>query len=249
MGLRHNKALTFVSQTCMSTAQYFLIVPASGIGTRMASAIPKQYLKLDNGLSVLDQTLKTLLNIPQIKGCVIAIAENDREFKHSEFAHHPKLLSVVKGGEQRFYSVINALNALKSFANDNDWVLVHDAVRPCVKEVEVIDLIKQLAHHPTGGLLASPVIDTLKRAHNASVESTLDRENIWLAQTPQMYRLGILSKALDKVVQNNLSITDDASSIEHLGLQSVLVNGSSSNIKITRPEDLTLANFYLKTHD
>ena len=230
----------------MSIDQHFLIVPASGIGTRMEVDLPKQYLKLDNGLSVLDQTLKTLLNIKQIKGCVVAIAEQDTEFEKSQFRHHPKLLSTAIGGKERFHSVIAALDALKSFANDNDWVLVHDAARPCVRADEVINLITQLKDHPTGGLLAIQVVDTIKQANNTTVETTLDRSNLWQAQTPQMYRFGVLSKALENVIQNKLSITDEASAIEHLGLKSLLVAGRKSNLKITTPEDLELANFYLK---
>lgn len=233
----------------MAKNQHFLIVPASGIGARMQSNIPKQYLPLNNGLSVLDQTLKTLLNIKQINGCVVAIARDDTAFKNSEFSHHPKLLSVVNGGQQRFHSVINALEALRPLADDNDWVLVHDAVRPCIQASDVIDLITQLENHPTGGLLATKIIDTVKQSNNNKTQTTINRENLWQAQTPQMYRFGVLSKALNKVIQNNLTITDEASSIEHLGLESVLVSGSKSNIKITTAEDLPLANFYLENND
>ena len=125
-------------------------------------------------------------------------------------------------------------------------MLVHDAARPCVKADEVINLITQLKDHPTGGLLAIQVVDTIKQANNTTVETTLDRSNLWQAQTPQMYRFGVLSKALENVIQNKLSITDEASAIEHLGLKSLLVAGRKSNLKITTPEDLELANFYLK---
>jgi 2-C-methyl-D-erythritol 4-phosphate cytidylyltransferase len=135
---------------------------------------------------------------------------------------------------------------LRPFAKDEDWVLVHDAARPCVKANEVIKLIEQLKNNPVGGLLATQVVDTIKKSHGNIVESTLDRSKLWQAQTPQMYRFGVLSKALNNVVKNNLMITDEASSIEHLGLESVLVSASKSNLKITTPEDLDLANFYLK---
>ncbi|CAC9614639.1 2-C-methyl-D-erythritol 4-phosphate cytidylyltransferase (EC 2.7.7.60) [uncultured Gammaproteobacteria bacterium] len=228
------------------TEQCFLIVPASGVGARMNAKKPKQYLRLENGLSVLDQALKTLLGIVQIKGCVVAIAQDDTEFKKSTFANHKKLLATAVGGKQRFHSVISALNVLRPFAKDEDWVLVHDAARPCVKANEVIKLIEQLKNNPVGGLLATQVVDTIKKSHGNIVESTLDRSKLWQAQTPQMYRFGVLSKALNNVVKNNLMITDEASSIEHLGLESVLVSASKSNLKITTPEDLDLANFYLK---
>ncbi|CAC9560962.1 2-C-methyl-D-erythritol 4-phosphate cytidylyltransferase (EC 2.7.7.60) [uncultured Gammaproteobacteria bacterium] len=228
------------------TEQCFLIIPASGVGARMNAKKPKQYLRLENGLSVLDQTLETLLGIVQIKGCVVAIAQDDTEFKKSTFANHEKLLATAVGGKQRFHSVISALNVLRPFAKDEDWVLVHDAARPCVKANEVIKLIEQLKNNPVGGLLATQVVDTIKKSHGNIVESTLDRSKLWQAQTPQMYRFGVLSKALNNVVKNNLMITDEASSIEHLGLESVLVSASKSNLKITTPEDLDLANFYLK---
>lgn len=229
------------------TDQYFLIIPASGTGVRMNAELPKQYLKLENGLTVLDQTLKTLLGIKQIKGCVIAIADNDTEFKHSLFANHNKLLATATGGKERFHSVMSALNSLRPFAKDNDWVLVHDAVRACIKASEVVNLIKQLENHSVGGLLATQVIDTIKKSHHHTVEKTIDRSTLWQAQTPQMYRFGVLFKALENVIKNNLSITDEASSIEYLGLESVLVPASKSNLKITTKQDLDLANFYLKT--
>jgi 2-C-methyl-D-erythritol 4-phosphate cytidylyltransferase len=233
----------------MSIDQHFLIVPASGVGSRIGGNTPKQYLKLNNGLSVLDQTLKTLLSINQIKGCVVAIAKNDNHFEQSEFFNHSKLLATAIGGKERFHSVISALNTLRPFANDNDWILVHDAARPCVKTTDVINLIKQLEDHPTGGLLATRVVDTIKQADNIQVETTLDRSNLWQAQTPQMYRFGVLSKALDNIMKNNLNITDEASSIEAFGLESILIEGSKSNLKITTPEDLDLANFYLESNN
>ncbi|SMM98123.1 2-C-methyl-D-erythritol 4-phosphate cytidylyltransferase [uncultured Candidatus Thioglobus sp.] len=232
----------------MSNNQHFLIIPASGVGSRMAAEKPKQYLQLNNGLTVLDQTLKTLLAIEKIKGCVVVIAENDTEFKKSSYASHQKLLATAIGGKQRFHSVISGLNALRPFAKNDDWVLVHDAARPCVKADEVVNLMTQLKGNKVGGLLATEVVDTIKKVKKAGenrVELTLDRATLWQAQTPQMYRFGVLSKALENVIKNNLNITDEASSIEHLGLKSRLVAGSKSNLKITTPEDLELANFYL----
>ncbi len=225
-----------------------MIVPASGTGVRMETDVPKQYLKLNNGLSVLDQTLKTLFEIEKIKGCVVAIAEQDTMFAKSKFINHPKLLATAIGGKERFHSVISALQTLKPFAKDNDWVLVHDAARPCVKTTEIHNLINQLKDHPTGGLLATRVVDTIKKANGHIVETTLDRSVLWQAQTPQMYRFGVLSKALENVINNNLVITDEASAVEHMGLESILVSASNSNLKITTPEDLKLANFYLN-HD
>ena len=223
----------------------YLVVPASGIGTRMQASVAKQYLQLDNGLSVLDQTLSTLLSIGKIKGCVVAISEQDTHFKQSKFYNHPKILCVVTGGKQRYHSVINALEALKPFAQDNDWVLVHDAARPCIKTNDVNHLIDQLKDNTVGGLLATRVVDTIKQSNDQMTNITVDRSNLWQAQTPQMYRFSLLSKALKNAFDEDINITDEASAIEHIGLKSLLVESSKSNLKITNPEDLSLANFYL----
>ncbi len=235
---------------------YYLIIPASGVGARMHSEngsldeqtkIPKQYLKLDNGLTILDQTLKTLLSIDQITGCIIAIANKDHLFVKSVFNKHPKLLTTVIGGKERMHSVLNALKALTDFAKDDDWVLVHDSARPCIKASKIINLMNQLKHHATGGLLANKVVETIKQANGNIANTTIDRSNLWQAQTPQMYRFGILFKALNTAINDGINITDEASAIEYLGLESILIKSSKSNIKITNPEDLALANFYL-TH-
>lgn len=223
----------------------YLVVPASGVGTRMQSSISKQYLQLDNGLSVLDQTLSTLLNIKKIKGCVVAISEQDSLFSSSQFYNHSKLLAIATGGKERYHSVINALNSLKPFVKDNDWILVHDAARPCIKAEDVENLIQQLENQKIGGLLATKVVDTIKKSSHQMVESTIERSNLWQAQTPQMYRFGILLNALNTAYNDGINITDEASAIEYLGLDSLLVESSKTNIKITSPDDLALANFYL----
>ncbi len=233
---------------------YYLIIPAGGTGTRMHSnkdninrktKIAKQYLKLDNGLTILDQTLKILLSIDQIKGCIIALANKDYLFTKSIFNNHSKLITTVIGGKERMNSVFNGLKALTDFAKDDDWILVHDSVRPCVKTSEIINLMNQLEHNKIGGLLATKVIDTIKQASNNIVNTTIDRSNLWQAQTPQMYRFGVLLKALNTVINDGINITDEANAIEYLRLKSVLIKSSKSNIKITNLEDLKLANFYL----
>ncbi len=232
----------------MSTNQCYLVIPASGIGSRMKAGVTKQYLTLDNGLSVLDQTLKTLLAIESIKGCAIALAANDQSFQHSPFNTHEKLLAITTGGEQRHHSVINALISLKPHAKDSDWVLVHDAARPCVSSHDINRLIEQVVQTDTGGLLATKVVDTIKLGKQNLTKSTVDRSNLWQAQTPQMYRFGVLLNALITADADNINITDEASAIEHMGLQSLLVESSKQNLKITTPEDLALANFYLNTN-
>ncbi|MBE8190161.1 MAG: 2-C-methyl-D-erythritol 4-phosphate cytidylyltransferase [Candidatus Thioglobus sp.] len=231
----------------MAKNQHFLIVPASGIGARMKGKIPKQYLKLNNGLSVLEQTLETLMKIEKISGFVIVLAEQDKYFSHSKFAQNSKLLSIAIGGKRRFDSVLAGLNSLKSVAKNDDWVLVHDAVRPCVAAADVENLITQLEQNPTGGLLATKVTDTIKQADNSG-QITLDRSKLWQAQTPQMYRFGVLFEALENVAKNDFSVTDEAGAIEYLGLKSLLVEGCKSNLKITTAADLALANFYLSAN-
>jgi 2-C-methyl-D-erythritol 4-phosphate cytidylyltransferase len=228
----------------MPADSYYLIIPASGVGSRMKATIAKQYLPLENGLTVLDQTLSTLLNITQIKRGVIAHSKQDTQFKSSKFYHHSKI-SFVIGGEFRHQSVMNALKTLEPIIKDNDWVLVHDSVRPCVKIQDVENLIKQLKDNPVGGLLATKVVDSIKQSSSQRVKSSVDRKNLWQAQTPQMYRFGVLFKALKTAIDDNTEITDEAGAIEHLGLKSLLVEASKSNLKITHPEDLALANFYL----
>ena len=222
----------------------FLIIPASGTGSRMNTDTPKQYLKLENGSTILDQSLETLLDLDQISGCVVAISNNDEYFTTSSYRTHPKLLATAKGGRERFHSVLNALGVLINFAKDDDWVLVHDAVRPCIKKEDVERLISELQNQPIGGILAVEVVDTLKKVSNDDVR-TIERNKLYQAQTPQMFRIGILKQALEKVVKDNDHITDEAEAIERLGHSIKIVSSSTSNIKITYSDDLKLANYYL----
>ena len=231
----------------MSADKCYLIIPASGIGSRMNSIIPKQYIALDNGLTVIDQTLKTFLEVDSINGCIVAISNNDSEFKSSLFSSHPKMLAIATGGKERIHSVMSSLEKLKFIANESDWVLVHDAVRPCIKTSDIEKLIYELKNNDTGGLLGIRITDTVKQTNNVNfVEKTIDRSNLWQACTPQMYRFGVLFKALGKAIKDNFNATDEASAIEHSSLKSQMVQCSKSNIKITTPEDIELANYYLK---
>ncbi len=223
----------------------FLIIPASGKGSRMNTVIPKQYLKLENGSTILDQSLQTLLDMDQISGCVVAISDNDEYFMTSPYYSHPKLLATAIGGPERFHSVLNALISLIEFAKDDDWVLVHDAVRPCIKKEDVEKLINELQNHPIGGILAVEVVDTLKKVGNEDVVRTIERNKLYQAQTPQMFRIKLLKKALEKVVEDNGYVTDEAEAIERLGHSIKIVSNSKSNIKITHNDDLKLANYYL----
>lgn len=227
----------------------FLIIPASGNGSRMKASMPKQYLKLENGLSILDQSLKTLLKMDDILGCVVAIPQDDEHFHTSAYQKHGKMLAITEGGQERFHSVLNALNTLSEFANEDDWVLVHDAVRPCVKASDVQSLINELRHGVDGGILATPVVDTLKLADNAEVQQTVDREGLFQAQTPQMFKFGVLVKALENVISNNSHITDEAEAVAQIGGKIKVVLGSKNNIKITVTGDLQLANYYIDSNN
>ena len=229
----------------MKKNKYFLVVPASGIGQRMNSKIPKQYLKLENGLSILDQCLESTLSSEFISGFIVALDKKDKLFKSSVFAANEKLISIVNGGKERFHSVQSALSELSQIAKPDDWVLVHDAVRPCIKKDDIHKLIEEVGDDKVGGILADRVVDTVKQNSNGLV-STIDRKKLHLAQTPQMFRFGILKEAIEKAIKLNIHVTDESEALECLGYSIRIVDGSSSNIKITTQEDLELANYYLK---
>ena len=230
----------------MNNDNYYLVMPASGMGKRMKSETPKQYLKLSNGLTIIDQCLKTLLKVDVISGFVIALSEKDTLFKSSIYFNHSKMLASAEGGKERFNSVLNALNSLAKIAKPNDWILVHDSVRPCVKKIDIEMLINEVTNHQTGGILATSVVDTIKQVAIDGKVSTIDRSKLFKAQTPQMFRYGVLKDALENAVKLNHNITDESEAIENLGYSIKIVVGSSSNIKITQIDDLEQANHYLQ---
>ena len=230
----------------MSNVSYWVLVPAAGIGKRMGSAIPKQYLPLV-GQPVIAHTLTTLLAHPRIAGVTVVISAEDEWWPTvaAELAV-AKPLRVVTGGAERCHSVLNGLEALRQRAAPTDWVLVHDAARPCLTTEELDRLLAELADDPVGGLLAVPVRDTLKQADVAGrVAATVDRSRLWHALTPQMFRLGMLQEALSAALARGLLVTDEAAAIEAAGFAPRLIEGRADNLKITRPEDLALAEFYL----
>ena len=218
--------------------KYWAILPAAGNGTRFASSIPKQYLTLLDK-TVMQHSVDRICQL-DLHGCVIALNNNDTTAKSLKFVR-PELLHFVTGGAERMDSVLAALNYLQEFAHDADWVLVHDVARPCILPHDLKQLIAELTTDEVGGLLAVPVRDTLKLASQQQVINTVSRDNLWQCQTPQMFRFGVLKHALKQAKKNQLLVTDEASAIEQLGLIVKLVAGSSSNIKITYPEDLALA--------
>jgi 2-C-methyl-D-erythritol 4-phosphate cytidylyltransferase len=205
---------------------------------------PKQYLEID-GRPLIEHAITRLIADPHIEGVVVAISADDEYWPALEFCLD-KPLWVVEGGVERCHSVLNALQELATHANDDDWVLVHDAARPCVRAEDIAQLIAQLANDAVGGLLAVPVRDTMKRAGaNRRVITTEEREGMWHALTPQMFRFGKLRHALEQAIEDEALVTDEASAMELAEHEPLLVEGHADNIKITRPEDLVLAAFYL----
>ncbi len=221
------------------------VIPAAGVGSRMQADRPKQYLPL-LGCTVIEQTLQRLLAHPRIGGSVVAISSDDGWWSEVKI-ETDRPLWVAEGGDERCHSVLNALQTLSAHASNRDWVLVHDAARPCLRSEDIDELIRRCESHPVGGLLAVPVKDTLKRADAAqTVQETVDRNRLWHAQTPQMFRLGELRDALQQALAANALVTDEASAMERAGHAPLLVEGHADNIKITHPEDLALAELYLK---
>jgi len=228
------------------TIHHWAVIPAAGVGLRMGAAIPKQYLELA-GRPVIDHTLERLLLHPRIDGAYVALGTDDTWWPQTGFAGHPDLVQVV-GGKQRCDSVLNALDALALHAAADDWVLVHDAARPCVRREDIDKLIDALQCHPVGGLLGVPVRDTMKRTDEQGlVACTVDRERLWHAFTPQMFRLQMLRDALRQAIASDISVTDESSAMEWAGHRPLMVEGHDDNLKITRTADLPLAAHYLAT--
>ncbi len=219
------------------------IVPAAGVGKRMKSNCPKQYLRLLNK-TVLEHTVDKLLAHQRITKVIIALGEHDDYFAQTTLANHQQVTTVI-GGQERVDSVLAALKTIEQ--PQNTWVLVHDAARPCLRLSDLNKLISYCSKTHHGALLATPVRDTMKRAqkNTTKVAFTENRENLWHALTPQMYPAAQLIEAIETALANGEIITDESSAIEIMGATSCLVEGSSDNIKITRPDDLALAEFIL----
>ncbi|HAJ74831.1 MAG TPA: 2-C-methyl-D-erythritol 4-phosphate cytidylyltransferase [Gammaproteobacteria bacterium] len=216
------------------------ILPAAGIGRRMGSNTPKQYLPLD-GIPVIVRTLQRLLAVAAIDKIVVVLHPQDDHWKTLDIPGGERM-ACTEGGQARYQSVLNGLRALSGAAQESDWVLVHDAVRPCVPVADIEKLIATLQSHDVGGLLATPVDNTLKQAgQDLVVSSTVDRNLYFNALTPQMFRYGLLLAAMERVERDKLAITDEAAAMESMGLRPQLVQGSKMNIKITHDADLALA--------
>ncbi len=226
----------------MMSERFFGLVPAAGAGERMGAAKPKQYLDL-LGRPLLYHSVKALLADGRIETVFVVLAPADAEFKrHAWGEFGERIAPLYCGGATRHDSVLNGLVAASSTLEPDDWVLVHDAARPCLDQRDLKRLLDTLAADEVGGILGVPVADTLKRADAAArIQSTEPREHLWQAQTPQMFRHGLLLEALSRSAR----LTDEAGAVEALGLKPKLVQGSAANLKVTYAEDLQLAQTIL----
>ncbi len=222
------------------------IIPAAGRGERFGAGRPKQYLPLA-GQPMLAHSLAPFLASPAIDGVAVALAADDEEWPRVAPGHPAKPLLTVTGGASRAASVAAALEAMANRLGDDDWVLVHDAARPCLSGGDLERLIAALRDEPVGGILAAPLADTLKRADAAGsiIAETIERDRLWRAQTPQMFRFGLLRRALDAAAAAGFEVTDEAMAMEHAGFAPRLVAALESNLKVTRPEDSSLAEAVL----
>lgn len=212
-------------------------MPAAGSGQRFGRELPKQYVMLA-GRTVIEWSLAPFLADSRCQGIVVAIASGDERFGQLPVARESRL-STVPGGAQRADSVLAALESLR--APDDEWVLVHDAARPCVSGGEISALLEAGSGDAVGGLLAVPLADTIKREAGGRVRETPSRDSLWRALTPQMFRLGALRSALQAARAAGRTPTDEAQALEWLGQPPRLVAGSALNLKITTAEDLALA--------
>lgn len=224
-----------------SCADVIAVVPAAGIGSRMQSDCPKQYLTIGER-TILEHAVAGLLRHPRVGRVIVAVSPFDTQFSTLPLARDPRITR-VDGGRERADSVLAGLHVV----TDAAWVLVHDAARPCLHPDDLDALLAITAHSRVGGILASPVRDTMKRGEPGQtvIAHTVERTDLWHALTPQLFPLELLRDCLHRALNDGAIITDEASALEHCGYHPELVAGRGDNIKVTRPEDLALAAFYL----
>ena len=227
--------------------KFYALIPAAGSGSRMGGAIEKQYMDL-NAVPMIAHAMMVLAREPRIAKIFVVLSPSDKRWNNYEWQGWEERIEVLRcGGATRAETVLNGLAAISKVCDADDWVLVHDAARPCLPDELLGKLLHEVADDPVGGLLAVPVADTLKRAAAESAsgpraEVTVPRAGLWQAQTPQMFRHGMLVEALRAAGSD---MTDEASAIEQLGLQPRLVESDSRNLKVTYPQDLELAGLIL----
>jgi 2-C-methyl-D-erythritol 4-phosphate cytidylyltransferase len=226
-------------------SRFHALVPAAGSGSRLGSGVPKQYLPLA-GAPLIQHSLTTLTGHGDLAAVHVVLAPNDDRFEVDVPASlRTKVKALRCGGDSRAASVLNGLHAMAESVREDDWVLVHDAARPCLSSALLDRLLRALASDPVGGILALPVADTLKAADDdRRIVRTVDRAGLWQAQTPQMFRYGILRRALEAADAD--MVTDEASAVEALGQQPRLIEGDTTNLKVTYARDMILAELILR---
>ncbi|HJV76412.1 MAG TPA: 2-C-methyl-D-erythritol 4-phosphate cytidylyltransferase [Noviherbaspirillum sp.] len=229
----------------MTSSRYFALIPAAGVGARMGAECPKQYMPLAGKLMLM-HVLDTFASTPSIEHVYVVVSKADGYISDAlADANHlaDRVTVIYEGGATRQQSVLNGLQAVRAQVADDDWILVHDAARPGLTPALIDRLISEVRNDAVGGLLALPVVDTLKRSDTEGrSEATVQRDKLWAAQTPQMFRYALLKRALEQAI----NVTDESSAVEALGLRPKLVEGSPRNFKITLPHDVALAELHLK---
>jgi 2-C-methyl-D-erythritol 4-phosphate cytidylyltransferase len=228
----------------MSTTQVHALIPAAGRGTRYGGAVLKQYLPV-SGKAVLAHAIRAFQFHPLISGITVILAEDDQWFE-SAVGQLSAAVDTVIGGDTRAQSVRNGLQFVADNYPETDWVLIHDAARPCLSPGSLDRLLEQGLQSADGAILAMPVGDTLKHAGEAGeITATVDRSGLWAAQTPQLFPLAALADAIDAAQREGCELTDEASAMEFVGASPKLVMGSAANIKVTHPSDLAIAEAWL----
>jgi len=234
------------------SGKFDVVIPAAGKGLRLGGDIPKQYLTL-NGQALLSHTLQRVLKLHP-RRVVLVVSEDDELWRNVPEASS---CEVVPGGTTRAESVLNGILALDADPDQTEWVMVHDAARPCIREKDVAQLVSAVGDHAVGGILGARIVETVKHAMDGVILDTFDRDKLWLAQTPQLFRRDLLKAALTEALSPETSksntasdvramvITDESSALEKQGLKPLMVEGSKDNIKVTSATDLALAAFYL----
>lgn len=225
----------------VSSRDIVAVVPAAGIGSRMQARCPKQYLTI-GGQTLLEHSVACVLRHPRVSRAIVTLHPEDSHFARLPLAQDPRVRA-VRGGHERADSVLAGLKA----AGDAEWVLVHDAARPCLHPDDLAKLITLACRSQVGGILAAPVRDTMKRAEPGRevIAHTVERQDLWHALTPQLFPLPLLLSCLTRALADGAAITDEASALEYCGFHPQLIPARANNIKVTRPEDLALAAFYL----
>lgn len=231
-----------MTNSSASSPRHWIIIPAAGVGARMAADRPKQYLPLVKR-TVIEQTISRFASQAWVSGIWVGLSDEDAYWDTLEFSSVSKP-HTYRGGAERADTVLAGLEALSGVASSDDWVWVHDAARPCLSQDDIDALLTALPDS-SGAILAAPIYDTIKRGDEAQkIVTTVDRSKLWRALTPQVFRYADLKQALVSGLEKGDQITDEASAMELVGRQPLLVEGSSTNIKITRPGDLELAAQY-----